>query len=533
VSAALAAGNTVLAKPAEQTPLIAAEAVRILHAAGVPRDVLLLVPGRGETVGAALVADARVQGVVFTGSTDVARLIQRSLANRLGPEDRPVPLIAETGGQNAMIVDSSALAEQVVADAVVSAFDSAGQRCSALRVLCLQDDIADRVLAMLEGAMAELNLGNPERLAVDVGPVIDEEARSMLAKYIEGMRARGHRVHQVLGHAAADQTFRRGTFVPPTLIVIDRIEQLEREVFGPVLHVLRYRREELDRLVDGINALGYGLTLGVHSRVDGKIERVVRRAHAGNIYVNRNIVGAVVGVQPFGGEGLSGTGPKAGGPLYLYRLLSKCPADAALAELVAASEACGESLQLPRSSHSDALEALRDWAMRSEPDLAALCDRIASLSPAGASVVLPGPTGERNSYTVLPRESILCLAASERDLLAQLALALALGARAVWPRNALSQATLERLPRAVKDAIRLSGDWSSAGSEFDAVVHHGSAQERIDIARKIAARDGPIVSIHGFAPGEPPFAIERLLVERVVSVNTAAAGGNASLMTVG
>ena len=185
VSAALAAGNTVLAKPAEQTPLIAAEAVRILHAAGVPRDVLMLVPGRGETVGAALVADARVQGVVFTGSTDVARLIQRSLAMRLGPEDRPVPLIAETGGQNAMIVDSSALAEQVVADAVVSAFDSAGQRCSALRVLCLQEDIADRVLEMLEGAMAELNVGNPERLAVDVGPVIDEEARSMLAKYID------------------------------------------------------------------------------------------------------------------------------------------------------------------------------------------------------------------------------------------------------------------------------------------------------------------------------------------------------------
>ena len=531
VSAALAAGNTVLAKPAEQTPLIAAEAVRILHDAGVPRDALLLVPGRGETVGAALVADARTQGVVFTGSTDVARLIQRSLASRLGPEGRPVPLIAETGGQNAMIVDSSALAEQVVADAVVSAFDSAGQRCSALRVLCLQEDIADRVLEMLEGAMAELSVGNPERLAVDVGPVIDDDARSMLVKYIDGMRARGHRVHQVAAHRA-DETSGRGTFVPPTLIRIDRIEQLEREVFGPVLHVLRYRREELDRLIDGINALGYGLTLGVHSRVDGKIERVVRRAHAGNIYVNRNIVGAVVGVQPFGGEGLSGTGPKAGGPLYLYRLLSKCPADAARTEMVAASEACGEPLQLPRASHSDALEALRDWAMRSEAGLAALCDRLASLSPSGASTVLPGPTGERNSYTVSARETILCLAASERDLLMQLALALALGARALWPRDALAQAALKRLPRTVQNEIRLD-DWTSAKSDFDAVVHHGSPQERIDIARKIAARDGPIVSIHGFAPGEPPFAIERLLVERVVTVNTAAAGGNASLMTVG
>ncbi len=533
VSAALAAGNTVLAKPAEQTPLIAAEAVRMLHAAGVPRDVLLLVPGGGETVGAALVADARVQGVVFTGSTDVARLIQRSLASRLRSNGSSVPLIAETGGQNAMIVDSSALAEQVVADAVVSAFDSAGQRCSALRVLCLQDDIADRVIEMLEGAMAELNVGNPERLAVDVGPVIDEEARTMLVKYIKGMRTRGHRVHQVSGHASSVETARRGTFVPPTLIVIDRIEQLEREVFGPVLHVLRYRREDLDRLVDAINALGYGLTLGVHSRVDGKIDRVLRRAHAGNIYVNRNIVGAVVGVQPFGGEGLSGTGPKAGGPLYLYRLLSKCPADAAMVELVAAAETCGESIALPRASQSDALEALRDWAMRSEPGLAALCDRLASLSPAGASVVLPGPTGERNSYTLLPRESILCLATSERDLLAQLALALALGARAAWPRDALARATLEPLPRAVKDAIRLIGDWTASEREFDAVVHHGSPQERIDIARKLAARDGPIVSLHGFVPDEPPFAIERLLVERVVSVNTAAAGGNASLMAVG
>jgi RHH-type proline utilization regulon transcriptional repressor/proline dehydrogenase/delta 1-pyrroline-5-carboxylate dehydrogenase len=204
-----------------------------------------------------------------------------------------------------------------------------------------------------------------------------------------------------------------------------------------------------------------------------------------------------------------------------------------LVELVAASKACDESLKLPRATYSDALEVLRDWAMRSEPGLAALCDRLASLSPAGASTVLPGPTGERNLYTVLPRESILCLASSERDLLSQLALALALGARAVWPRDALTKAALERLPRAARDAITLIDDWTAGECEFDAVVHHGPPRERIDIARKIAARDGPIVSIHGFAPGEPPFAIERLLIERVVSVNTAAAGGNASLMTVG
>ena len=536
VSAALAAGTTVLAKPAEQTPLIAAEAVRLLHAAGVPRDVLLLLPGRGETVGAALVADPRVEGVVFTGSTDVARIIQRTLAGRLGAHGMPVPLIAETGGQNAMIVDSSALAEQVVADAVVSAFDSAGQRCSALRLLCLQEEVADRVLGMLEGAMAELTLGDPRHLEVDLGPVIDEEARAMLVRYVEAMRAKGHRVHQVPAHGIARSA---GTFVPPTAISIARVEDLEREVFGPVLHVLRYPREDLDRVVAGINALGYGLTLGIHSRVDGKIDRVVRRARAGNVYVNRNIVGAVVGVQPFGGEGLSGTGPKAGGPLYLYRLLSRCPADAALEEMAAAAAACDEPVREP-VAHSDAFDALREWALGDpQPSstggvgLAALCDRLASVSPSGATVVLPGPTGERNSYSLVPREAVLCVAASEADLLAQLALVLAVGARPVWSRDAFTQAVHGRLPRPVREAIRLIDTWDAADSHFDAVLHHGAPEERIEVAKRLARRDGPIVSLHAFEPGEPPYAVEKLVLERVVSVNTAAAGGNASLMTVG
>jgi RHH-type transcriptional regulator, proline utilization regulon repressor / proline dehydrogenase / delta 1-pyrroline-5-carboxylate dehydrogenase len=530
VGAALAAGNTVLAKPAEQTPLIAAEAVRLLHAAGVPRDVLLLVPGRGETVGAALVADARVQGIVFTGSTEVARLIQRTLAARLGPAGKPVPLIAETGGQNAMIVDSSALAEQAVADAIVSAFDSAGQRCSALRVLCLQEDVADRILEMLKGAMAELALGDPGRLEVDVGPVIDAEARAMLLKHIEGARSRGDRVHQAAGIAASPDATARGTFVAPTIIEVDRVERLEREVFGPVLHVVRYRREDLDRLVEGINSLGYGLTLGIHSRVDGKIERIVRRARAGNVYVNRNMVGAVVGVQPFGGEGLSGTGPKAGGPLYLYRLLSKCPADAALTELHAAAEACGQPAKVRQS---EPLEGLRDWALRARPGLAALCDRLASLNPVGASVMLPGPTGERNTYNLFARESVLCLADDEGDLLAQLALALALGSRAVCVRGALGAALWQDLPPSVRASIDLVDDWCGGEARFDAVLHHGSREARVAIQRSLAGIAGPIVALQGFDPGEAPLAVERLLVERVVSVNTAAAGGNASLMTVG
>ncbi|HEY3179393.1 MAG TPA: bifunctional proline dehydrogenase/L-glutamate gamma-semialdehyde dehydrogenase PutA [Casimicrobiaceae bacterium] len=311
VVAALAAGNAVAAKPAEQTPLTAAHVVRCLFEAGVPSHVLALLPGDGETAGAALVADPRIAGVAFTGSTDVASAIARQLAAR-----QPiVPLIAETGGQNAMIVDSSALPEQVVNDAVFSAFNSAGQRCSALRVLCVQDDIAPRVIELIEGAMSELVIGDPAQLATDVGPVIDESARASLEAYVESVRAAGLRCYRVKlpPHCA------HGTFVAPTLVVLDRLSRLTREVFGPVLHVTTFRSGEIDALVDAINNLGYGLTLGVHSRIDATIARIVERARVGNLYVNRNMIGAVVGVQPFGGEGLSGTGPKAGGPHYLYR----------------------------------------------------------------------------------------------------------------------------------------------------------------------------------------------------------------------
>jgi RHH-type proline utilization regulon transcriptional repressor/proline dehydrogenase/delta 1-pyrroline-5-carboxylate dehydrogenase len=311
VAAALAAGNAVAAKPAEQTPLTAAHAVRCLLRAGVPPDALALLPGAGETVGAALAADARVAGVAFTGSTAVASGIARVLAARTPI----VPLIAETGGQNAMIVDSSALPEQVVQDALVSAFDSAGQRCSALRVLCLQDEIAPRVLDLVQGAMDELVVGDPAQLATDVGPVIDAAARDAVERHIAAMAAAGLLRHRVDLPAACDH----GTFVAPALVVLDRVDRLEAEVFGPVLHVLRYRAAKLDALVDAINGYGYGLTLGVHSRIDATVARIVARARVGNLYVNRNMIGAVVGTQPFGGEGLSGTGPKAGGPHYLFR----------------------------------------------------------------------------------------------------------------------------------------------------------------------------------------------------------------------
>ena len=311
IAAALAAGNTVLAKPAEQTPLIAAAAVRLLHQAGVPGDVLHLLPGDGG-VGRRLVEDPRVAGVAFTGSTETARGINRALAAREGPI---AVLIAETGGQNAMVVDSSALPEQVVQDVLLSAFDSAGQRCSALRVLCLQAAIADRVIDMLRGAMAELRVGDPALLATDVGPVIDEEASAVLAGHAERMRREATLIYECPLPAGLE----RGVFFAPRAFEIDRLGRLEREVFGPILHVVRWQRDRFDDLLAAINATGYGLTLGVHSRIDETVEAVRRRLRVGNAYVNRNMIGAVVGVQPFGGEGLSGTGPKAGGPHYLPR----------------------------------------------------------------------------------------------------------------------------------------------------------------------------------------------------------------------
>jgi RHH-type proline utilization regulon transcriptional repressor/proline dehydrogenase/delta 1-pyrroline-5-carboxylate dehydrogenase len=316
VSAALAAGNAVLAKPAEQTPLVAAAAVRLLHEAGIPGEVLHLLPGDGAVVGAAMTRDPRLAGVAFTGSTETARLIDRALAAR----DAPLAtLIAETGGQNAMIVDSSALLEQVIHDAIASAFNAAGQRCSALRVLFLQEDIADRARELLAGAMDLLTIGDPGLLSTDVGPVIDADAQAMLEAHAERI-VKAARWHH---RAKPGPEHGRGTFVAPLAVEIEGIHVLEREVFGPIMHIVRYRSDEVDEVIDAINSTGYGLTLGVHSRIDGFARRIASRVEVGNVYVNRNIIGAVVGVQPFGGCNLSGTGPKAGGPRYLQRFATE------------------------------------------------------------------------------------------------------------------------------------------------------------------------------------------------------------------
>ena len=314
-AAALAAGNTVLAKPAEQTPLIAALAMKLCHEAGIPDDVLQLVPGDGR-VGQILTSDERVAGVAFTGSTSTAHAINKSLAARPGPI---ATFIAETGGQNAMIVDSSALPEQVTRDVIASAFQSAGQRCSALRVLFLQEDIADSTLKMIRGAFDALEIGLPRELATDVGPVIDEEAQGNLLEHIEAMKASGHKVYS----RELSEDALRGTYVPPTIIELNSIDELESEKFGPIMHVVRFKWNELGDVIEHINQTKFGLTLGLHSRLDATRRFVEARAHVGNLYVNRNQIGAVVGSQPFGGEGLSGTGPKAGGPNYVVHFATE------------------------------------------------------------------------------------------------------------------------------------------------------------------------------------------------------------------
>jgi RHH-type transcriptional regulator, proline utilization regulon repressor / proline dehydrogenase / delta 1-pyrroline-5-carboxylate dehydrogenase len=462
VAAALAAGNTVLAKPAEETPLIAAEAVRLLHEAGIPEAVVQLVPGDG-AVGAALVADPRVQGVVFTGSTAVARAIQRQLAARLTAGGMPVPLIAETGGQNAMVVDSSALAEQVVGDVLASAFDSAGQRCSALRILCLQEDIAERTLGMLKGAMRELAIGSPDRLEVDVGPVISAEALAGLRDHVDAMRARGFPVEA----RPLPEGTEHGTFMAPTLIEIGAVADVEREVFGPVLHVLRFKRERLDALIDAINATGYALTFGLHTRIDETVARVTRRIAAGNIYVNRNIIGAVVGAQPFGGSGLSGTGPKAGGPLYLRRLVAFAP-------------------PMP--------------VTRAE---------------------LPGPAGEENIYRLEPRGLIAALASTAAALHEQVGVILATGNRALVQRHH------PPLPAAMAAQVTVVDDWLAV-PDVRAVLFEGDRASLLALNARLAERPGPILMVQ--ARGEAGYRPEWLMEERSISTNTAAAGGNASLM---
>ncbi|RFP91223.1 bifunctional proline dehydrogenase/L-glutamate gamma-semialdehyde dehydrogenase PutA [Rhodobacteraceae bacterium 63075] len=467
VAAALATGNAVLAKPAEQTSLIAHRAVELMHEAGVPREALQLLPGAGE-VGAALTSDPRVGGVAFTGSTETALLIRKSMAEHLSPD---APLIAETGGLNAMIVDSTALPEQAVQAIVESAFQSAGQRCSALRCLYVQEDIAESFTRMLKGAMDELSMGDPWLLKTDVGPVIDEEARQGIAAHIEQARADGRLLHEL-------RTPNAGTFIAPTLISVSGIEALEREIFGPVLHLATFRAEELDDVLDAINGTGYGLTFGLQTRIDDRVQHVSERIHAGNTYVNRNQIGAIVGSQPFGGEGLSGTGPKAGGPHYLPRFAAQ------------------QAEQAPGKWDGQMTQAAAQAALDAAPQ-----------SKARETLVMPGPTGESNRLTLEPRAPLLCLGPGKEAAEAQASHIRDLGGRAALATGALEPETLTKLGG-------LSGVvfW---GEKADARAH----------AKALAERDGPIIPL---ITGRPDVA--RVMGERHVCVDTTASGGNAALL---
>ncbi|MEQ9695830.1 bifunctional proline dehydrogenase/L-glutamate gamma-semialdehyde dehydrogenase PutA [Shimia sp. SDUM112013] len=466
VAAALAAGNAVLAKPAEQTPLIAYEAVKLLHQAGVPRSALQLLPGAGD-VGTLLTSDVRVNGVAFTGSTETALKIRAAMAENLAPG---APLIAETGGLNAMIVDSTALPEQAVTAIIESAFQSAGQRCSALRCLYVQEDIAEGLLEMLTGAMKELHVGNPWELRTDSGPVIDVEAQAGIAAHIAQAGAEG----RILYQRDVPQT---GTFIAPTLIRVNGISDLEREVFGPVLHVATFKADALDAVIAEINATGYGLTFGLQTRIDDRVQHVSDSVHAGNIYVNRNQIGAIVGSQPFGGEGLSGTGPKAGGPHYLARFAAPVAQDAGTWDA-----------PIP----IDVLQHLIDAAPA----------RIDT-----HSVSLPGPTGESNRLTTFARPPVLCLGPGKETAATQADIVETLGGRAVEATGLVAPADLEILRG-------MSG-----------VLWWGDQDTARAMEQALARRSGPILSL---ITGLPDRA--RVVGERHVCVDTTAAGGNAALL---
>ena len=540
ILAALAAGNAVLAKPAEQTPLIAARAVALMHEAGIPPEVVQLLPGDGATVGAALACDSRIDGVCFTGSTATARRINRAMAGHLAPD---APLIAETGGLNAMIVDSTALPEQAVRDIVTSAFQSAGQRCSALRILYVQREVEERILRMLFGAMDELRVGDPWDLSTDVGPVIDDEARDRIESYCRRAERDGRLLKRL---AAPDE----GRFVPPTVLRVDGIESLGEEIFGPVLHVATCDADRIDAVVDAVNAAGYGLTFGLHTRIDDRVQHVVDRVRAGNIYVNRNQIGAVVGSQPFGGEGLSGTGPKAGGPHYVRRLLAGTaapggkPAGTVVGEMRladAVSRASRGMTAQPRRggetgrAGDDPGGGSMDTAgtgqvrlgdgERTENSRFGAVDRADGIRLAPPD--LPGPTGESNRLSFAPRGVVLCLGPGEAAAGTQLTRALDAGNAVVVIAKGASAAFASRVPdpRIVLLDGQVSPEALATVEGIAAVACSADRDVLAAMREALAQRPGPILPLI-----TEPAAAERYVLERHVCVDTTAAGGNASLL---
>ncbi|MDP4536168.1 bifunctional proline dehydrogenase/L-glutamate gamma-semialdehyde dehydrogenase PutA [Alkalimonas collagenimarina] len=566
VAAAIVTGNTVVAKPAEQTSLIAMWSLDIMKECGLPDGVVELVIAPGRKVGEHIVPDERIQGVMFTGSTETGCWIARKLAERKG---EPVPLIAETGGQNCMIVDSTALPEQVVDDVIASGFQSAGQRCSALRVLFLQDDVADEIINMLVGAMKELRVGDPAYVRHDVGPVIDHKAHERLTNHVQYLSDKA-----TLHYACAIPQGDQHLFFAPHLYEINDLTLLEREVFGPVVHIVRYKAHELDKVIDQINATGYGLTMGVHSRIEAVTTKVAHAIKAGNIYVNRNMIGAVVGVQPFGGRGLSGTGPKAGGPLYLQRLVrdNHSVEDAELSEekhqqLLAETTSRAVAYAMPAAASAQAIwqqlsvyqrsSVLRQFlaslatnnvVVKQEPDLEQVITAAREQlrwveQELAAPIRLPGPTGESNELWLEPRGSIALLRDETGDfshwLIATIT-ALAAGNAVITAVEeadlleaeacvkALSQAGM---PAQLMSVIKLTSMTTllAAPDLSAAIVQAGSAIKPL-AAELLANREGAILPLIT-SPADHRL-LHRLLTEKTITINTTAAGGNASLMTM-
>ncbi len=520
IVAALAAGNAVIAKPSQQTTLIAARAVALMHEAGVPKAALQLLPGSGSVVGGPITSDPGMAGVCFTGSTATAQTINRAMAKVVAPD---APLIAETGGLNAMIVDSTALPEQAVRDILASAFQSAGQRCSALRMLYVQSDVADRTLKMLYGAMDELRLGNPWDLATDVGPVIDEAARSGIAAHCAKLTEQGRLLKTL---KIPDQ----GLFIAPTVLKLKGIEELEEEIFGPVLHVATFEADELDAVVDAINEKGFGLTFGLHTRVDDRVQRIVDRVRVGNVYVNRNQIGAVVGSQPFGGEGLSGTGPKAGGPHYVRRFLATDSSGRVAGD--GRAEITGDALQAAIDSLD--VSGWEDREDRIETVGKTLESAGITLSWLGGldeeTADLPGPTGESNRMTLHPRGVVLCLGPSDEVSTEQALQALATG-NGVVVSLAQSSSLLDALVKAGAPVSQVIGtvgaEALSSVNGFDAVASLADTETLRALRLALAERDGVLVPLitERVAP-------ERYVLERHLCIDTTAAGGNATLLAL-
>ncbi|XGA79827.1 bifunctional proline dehydrogenase/L-glutamate gamma-semialdehyde dehydrogenase PutA [Halomonas sp. CH40] len=522
IAAALAAGNAVLAKPAEQTPLIAARAVELMREAGLPEAALQLLPGDGPTVGGPLTSDPRIAGVCFTGSTPVAQIIHKALAENAGPD---AILIAETGGLNAMIVDSTALTEQAVRDILISSFQSAGQRCSALRMLYVQEEARERLLNMLDGAMDALTIGDPWNTDTDVSPVIDADAQAEISDYVAAKQKAG----KVLKTLPAPEV---GTFVTPAVVEVGGIEDLEREIFGPVLHVATFKARDIDKVVDAINDKGYGLTFGLHTRIDDRVQQIIERIHVGNIYVNRNQIGAIVGSQPFGGEGLSGTGPKAGGPLYVTRFRRTAKAE---------EHAAPEGERVALQSLQSALEELdaRNWAARRdrvEVLRKALSGKSGVIRKALAETAaldmtpqtLPGPTGESNRLAMYPKGPVLCLGPTLDIAVAQAVQALGAGSPVVLVAPGAAQA-VKPLREAGAPVVGLDGVIAAQTLTYvngvDVVAAAGSSDWTRELRIALAEREGAIVPLE-----TQVISPERYVVERHLCIDTTAAGGNASLL---